>query len=156
MDVAGASLLDQAPVNQFTINNGTNQHWRRIPVDAVKNPHPIAIVSVNSGKALEVPNNSREPGTFIQQYSLNFGANQLWLLDPSPYSQSVQIVNVNSRLALDSGASTTPGTGIQQNQPNLGLNQQWFMLPDGVPLPAAFVTVPLLRGALIPIARQTP
>jgi hypothetical protein len=45
----------------------------------------------------------------------------------------VQIVNVNSNLALDvPGLSTVPGTGIQQYQPNPGLNQQWLIVPDPV------------------------
>jgi hypothetical protein len=133
MDVADASLDDGAAVNQFTTHNGTNQRWRWIPIGAVKTPHPVVILNVNSTKALDVPNGSRDSGTFVQQYSLHEGPNQLWLFNPSPDNQSVQIVNVNSNLALDiPGFSTTPGTGIQQYQPNDGANQQWFIVPDPV------------------------
>jgi hypothetical protein len=158
MDVADASLLDGAAVNQFTTQNGANQRWRLIPVDAVKNPHPIAIVSVNSGEALDVPNGSRNTGIAIQQYSLNYAHNQLWLLSPSPDNQSVQIVNVNSTLALDvPGLSTTSGTAVQQNKPGAALSQQWFMVPDAVGtgwVGTGFVSVPLLRGSLIPVIPQ--
>jgi hypothetical protein len=130
MDVADASWDDGAAVNQFTPNNGWNQQWRLIPVGAEKTPHPVAIVNPDSWKALDVPNGSRDSGTFVQQYSLHEGPNQLWLLNPSPDNQSVQIVNVNSNLALDvPGFSTTPGTGIQQYQPNGGANQQWVLVP---------------------------
>jgi hypothetical protein len=133
MDVADASLLDGAAVNQFNTNNNANQRWRLMPVNAVKNPHPVAIVSVNSGKALDVPNGSRDAGTFIQQYQLHQRPNQQWMFAPSPDNESVQIVNVNSNLALDvPGLSMDPGTGIQQYQPNPGSNQQWFIVPDPV------------------------
>ena len=133
MDVENGSLDDGAAVNQYTTHNGANQRWQLIPVNAVKTPHPVAIVSVNSGKALDVPNGSRDSGTFIQQYALHEGPNQLWLFNPSPDNQSVHIVNVNSNLALDvPSGSTIPGTGIQQYQPHDGPNQQWFIVPDPV------------------------
>jgi hypothetical protein len=93
----------------------------------------MAIVSVNSGKALDVPNGSHDSGVFIQQYALHKGPNQRWRFAPFQDNQSVQIINENSGLALDvPGLSTTPGTGIQQYQPNPGLNQQWLIVPSPV------------------------
>ena len=133
MDVADASLLDGAAVNQFTTHNGANQRWRLVPVDPVEIPNSMVIVSVNSSKALDVPNGSHDSGVFIQQYSLHKGPNQRWRFIPFQDNQSVQIINENSELALDvPSLSTTPGTGIQQYQPNPGLNQQWVIVPSPV------------------------
>jgi hypothetical protein len=133
MDVANASLLNGAAVNQFTTQNGANQRWHFVPVDPVEDPNHIAIISESSGKALDVPNGSHDSGVFIQQYSAHMGPNQRWRFLPAGDNASVQIVGENSGLALDvPGFSTAPGIGIQQYQPNNGTNQQWVIVPNPV------------------------
>jgi hypothetical protein len=133
MDVANASLLDGAAVNQFTTQNSANQRWQLVPVDPVEDKSHVAIISVNSGKALDVPNGSHDGGVFIQQYSAHMGPNQRWRFVPAGDNVSVQIIGENSGLALDvPGFSTAPGIGIQQYQPNNGANQQWVIVPNPV------------------------
>ena len=137
MDVTNASLLNGAAIDQFMAHNGANQLWRLLPIDPVESPNSAAIVSVNSGKALDVPNGSHDSGILIQQFSPNKGPNQLWRFVPGADNASVQIINENSELALDvPGSSTTPGTNIQQYQPNNGANQQWIIIPNP-PIPTA-------------------
>lgn len=135
MDVADASLLDGAAINQFTTNNNPNQRWRLTPapVSGMADPwSPVTITSVNSGKVIDVPNGSRDSGVFVQQFQPNQGLNQRWQF-VTQNNQSVQIINQLSGLALDvPSASTTPGTGIEQNNPTSGSNQQWLIVPDPV------------------------
>lgn len=93
---------------------------------------PFIIASVNSGQVLDVPHLSTTPGTLIQQYPFNGGANQQWTIrrvlsgNRTPYPYAYEIVSANSGLVLDvPNLSTTPGTLIQQYPPNSGTNQQW-------------------------------
>src|SRR5215471_5136120 len=71
------------------------------------------IVSVNSGLVLDVPAWSTQPGTLMQQWPENDGANQLWTITANG-AGTYAIVSVNSGLVLDVPAfSTDPGTLIQ-------------------------------------------
>src|SRR5205823_181750 len=101
----------------------------------------VQIVSVNSGKVLDVSGGSQADGAMIIQYHFHGGANQLWYIIPvdemvngqRPY----QIVSVNnsSKLIDVNRGSTEDGAKIQQWTDNGRANQLWFLLP--VPGPAS-------------------
>ena len=133
MDVRGGSVDDGALLQQFTTHNGPDQRWHLVPTNGVEKPNSVAIVSVNSGKALDVPSGSHDSNVLIQQYTLHGGSNQRWQFVASTDGQSVEILNDESGLALDvPNGSTTPGTPIQQYTPHGGPNQQWRIVVDPV------------------------
>ncbi len=91
------------------------------------------VISKNSGKALDVTNQSTADGGGIQQWSLVVGqANQQWTF-ASTGTGSYYIVNVNSGKVLDdTGWSTTAGTPVQQWSEVSGqANQQWSLVSAG-------------------------
>lgn len=90
------------------------------------------IISVASGKAVEVAGLSGENGAKVQQWSYVGGKNQQWKMVTS--GGGVQIVNVNSGKCLDvDGASADDGVGLQQWSCAGSKNQQWTLdqLSDG-------------------------
>lgn len=84
LDVPGGSLLNGIHIQQYTDNGGTNQKWQfwtpDFPPSVAQGVH--FIMSVSSQKYLDVPGSSLADGAIIQQYELNEGNNQQWLLYP--------------------------------------------------------------------------
>jgi len=133
MDVVAGSLDNGAPIQQYTTHNGPDQRWNLFPTAGIDKPTFASIVSVNSGKALDVPNGSHDAGTLIQQYDFHGGPNQRWNFIPAANGQSVQLQNDASGLVLDViNGSTAPGAGIQQYSSHGGPNQQWRIVADPV------------------------
>jgi hypothetical protein len=80
LDVQGASKENNAPVIQYTCQGGANQRFF-----ARKQRNGFQIVSVNSGKCLDVSNGSvLEPaeGKQLVQYQCNDGNDKLWTFAP--------------------------------------------------------------------------
>ncbi|WP_354637894.1 RICIN domain-containing protein [Kitasatospora camelliae] len=89
-----------------------------------------------SGKALDDPGHSPDPGTQLVTWTPNGGANQQWVLTAQP-DGSYQITNGESRLCMDvSGGSTTAGAPIIQWTCTGGTNQRWILatVPGGYTL----------------------
>ena len=90
-----------------------------------------AIVSKNSGKALDVSNNSTSNGAGIQQWAFGGGANQLWTVTQLS-GNTYKIISNNSGKSLDvSGVSTSNGANIQQWDYSNGTNQHWIVTDLG-------------------------
>ncbi|HTC21690.1 MAG TPA: RICIN domain-containing protein, partial [bacterium] len=86
------------------------------------------IVNRNSGKVLDVYNYSSAPGTIVDQYTNNGGANQQWTIKNIGGSD-YQITNVNSGLLLEiNGAATVAGSFADQYTINGGFNQKWHII----------------------------
>jgi hypothetical protein len=133
MDVVAGSQDNGAPIQQYTTHNGPDQRWNLFPTAGIDKPTFASVVSVNSGKALDVPNGSHDAGTLIQQYDFHGGPNQRWNFIPAANGQSVQLQNDASGLVLDViNGSTAPGAGIQQYSSHGGPNQQWRIVADPV------------------------
>jgi hypothetical protein len=99
--------------------------------------YAFKIVCRASGKVLDVPGNSPQPGLQIQQWEENGGPNQRWEVFPAVGS-SYFIRSLGTRLMLDvSGFGTANGTPIDQfpdkrsiGDPNIDTrNQQWNIIP---------------------------
>src|SRR6202035_4528951 len=90
------------------------------------------IINNNSGKVLEVPNQSTQNGTQIQQADQQ--ANQpyqQWYLEPGQDANTYYIVNAGSNEVLDdTNWNTSDGTLIQQWAEQSGQsNQEWTLQP---------------------------
>mgnify|MGYP000869568368 CR=1 FL=1 len=83
------------------------------------------LVSVNSGKCLDVTDWSADNGTRLQQWTCHGGANQQWRLQATSDGY-VAIVSAFSAKALDvTDWSPDDGAPIQQWDRHGGSNQQW-------------------------------
>jgi len=96
------------------------------------------IMSLNSGKVLDVNQNSTADGEGVNQFDWNDGENQQWTfipITPSSDNVSYEIQNVNSGKCLDiDRGSLDAGARLIQYQWHEGLNQKWKITPlDGSP-----------------------
>jgi hypothetical protein len=82
-------------------------------------------INRNSGKALDVANNSTGNGANIQQWSYNAGLNQQWTLVHIGSSQYVVIGRQSGRGVDVTGASTADGANIAISDYHGGDNQKW-------------------------------
>ncbi|MFI7497652.1 RICIN domain-containing protein [Streptomyces sp. NPDC049687] len=91
------------------------------------------LISVHSGKVLDVNGNSTSDGAGIIQYQDNGGKNQEWQLK-STGDGYYELVNHNSGKVLEvKGASTADFAAVQQATDTGAANQQWRIddLADG-------------------------
>ncbi|MFI7430117.1 arabinofuranosidase catalytic domain-containing protein [Micromonospora sp. NPDC049836] len=93
---------------------------------AVAAAGPGAIVGVQSGRCVDVPNGSTTNGTQVQLYDCWGGAGQTWT-----YTTARQFTG-NGGTCLDAnGQGTSPGTQVIIWACNGQLNQQWNVNADG-------------------------
>jgi subtilisin family serine protease len=125
IDIAGASIYNQAAVTTYTNNHTVAQVFLLIfdPTDdcyIIKNP--------SSGKVLDVPGAQAYQGQSIWQYAPNGTDAQKWRLIVQTDGSYLIVSKLNSNLCLDvPGASTKPGTQLWLYQIN-GTNAQRFSL----------------------------
>ncbi|MBO0867616.1 MAG: RICIN domain-containing protein [Micromonosporaceae bacterium] len=77
LDVTDRSVDDNAKIQQWTCNGGTNQQWQATRADSAG---AVALVSVGSGKCLDVPGASHDQGAELQQHTCNGSDAQRWAL----------------------------------------------------------------------------
>jgi endoglucanase len=79
-NTSGNFTADTDAIQQYTCHFGPNQQWNVLPVVAVFGTPTLgtAIVNTNSNKCIDVPGLSTSQNVLLQQYTCNFGANQLW------------------------------------------------------------------------------
>jgi Ca2+-binding RTX toxin-like protein len=140
-DIENDSLENGAIFQQFKCSKNllAQQQWLFKPTriyDLYFIPRDYyQIISVNSGKCLEVNNWSTADKAKVDQWSCHGGKNQLWRLDRLDSTDYYQIVNVNTIGFLDSGKkcldvsdwSTKEGAQIWQYSCNGNANQQWLL-----------------------------
>jgi hypothetical protein len=97
------------------------------------NAQPLSyeLVSVNSGKCLDVTDWSTANGARIQQWTCHGGGNQQWQLQSAPDGYTI-IQSVFSAKVLDvTDWRLDDGAPIQQWDAHGGANQQWLLQPIG-------------------------
>jgi hypothetical protein len=129
LDVPGGSLNDSVPIQQFSDNGGTNQHWELRPVGNGN----VYIRSEASKKVLDVPGSNGNDGVIIQQYQNRGGINQQWqVIQVADAPRTYKIISVSSGKLLDvPGGSPNDSVQIQQFHDNGGANQRWELIPVG-------------------------
>jgi hypothetical protein len=127
MDVVNASQSNNALVQQFQCGEGANnQRWNLMLAEVVSGTQYYTMVSVNSGKCLDVPNASTSVGVQLQQFGCNNGDNQKWSLADQGDGR-VSIANKHSGLCIDvAGASGGNNASVQQYTCHGGDNQRWY------------------------------
>lgn len=129
LDVVGASMTDQARIQQFDYLYGLNQQWQLVPTTGAY----YKIVNRLSGKVLDALNGGLTDGVAVQQYTYVGNDNQQWLLTPTANGY-YQIVNKLSGKSLDiTGMSAANGAMLQLYSYWGGPNQQFEIAPVMVP-----------------------
>ncbi len=101
LDVNNASLANNVGILQYTSNNGNNQYWN---IEHISDKE-YRIVSIKSGKALSVRNNTVVQDTWVGDDA------QLWTFSPNP-DNGYKILNVANNMSL-SLASESKINGIE-------------------------------------------
>lgn len=115
-------------------------------------------VAFHSGKAMDVPGFSHEPGAQIIQWAPHGDLNQQWKLVPFGADTDIYvIVSQESGLALDVEAeSTANGAGVVQSAWDGGVSQLWVAVPfsDLIPEgdPDVYIIVSALSGQALDVA----
>ncbi len=87
------------------------------------------IHAIGSGECLDVPNVSTSPGTPLQIWGCNGGANQMWTFTDS---HQLTVYSGEYRLCLDAhDRETGPGTRVRTWYCNGHSSEQWLLNPDG-------------------------
>jgi hypothetical protein len=124
IDDPGSSTTEGEDMDQWYINNGTNQQWKLTNLGN----NVVELVNVASGQCLEVAGGSKSNSALVDQWPYNGNPWQQWNVI-SVGSGVYELTNVNSGLALDvDGAGTTEGADIDQYSYGGNAWQQWKFL----------------------------
>ena len=126
LDDPGFSAKESTDMEQYPVNNGTNQQWK---VTNLGN-NVITLTNVASGQLLDVVGASKANSALVDQYPSNGQTNQQWQVI-SVVGGHYELVSVNSKLALDvDGGGTAQKELIDQYAYQGNSWQQWtFQAP---------------------------
>jgi hypothetical protein len=119
-DVPASSHAPGSPVQAWTQNGGRNQLWTMLPVGAGGTPVGggyFYLRNVESGLVLDVPAYSKQPGTEIQQWTLNYGSNQQWIPVAQTSGSTITYEFTVESLGVDQNGTHLRFTG-SHHQPN--------------------------------------
>ena len=112
-------------------NNNSNNNNNNGGSANINSWQKYALISVNSGKALDVAGRSMSDGGNVLQYAYGGGNNQKWTLEKQSNGYYV-IKSVNSGKVLDvAWGSKDNGANVQQCSYNGGAAQQWELRKVG-------------------------
>lgn len=126
LDVDNLSMENSANVLLWTVTGAENQRWK---VKYLGNGY-YSIVSVHSGKALDLQNAGVANGTNVQQYTDGAATNvaQQWMLRSA--GKDVYYIIHKKGLFLDvQGGKMADGTNIQGYVGNSTAAQKWVFVP---------------------------
>lgn len=126
LDVEHVSKEDNANIHLWTMLGAENQRWK---LKYLGNGY-YSIVSVLSGKALELENGGVTNGTNVQQFTENAAENaaQQWMLRSA--GQDVFYIINKKGLFLDAfGGTMADGTNVQGYEGNGTIAQKWVIVP---------------------------
>jgi hypothetical protein len=128
-----SALLPVANGTQLLMVSPTSPTGRPRDVRYGTAPITMRITGRQSGKVVDVSQQSTADGGNVDQWTWNGGQNQQWsFVDAGVGGGYVNIVNFNSGKCLDvSQNSTTDGANVDQWTCNGGQNQQWQWVAHG-------------------------
>jgi hypothetical protein len=128
IDVAGGSTATNANIQQYDCFGASNQRWyiqgAGVGADGVQY---WSLVSLNSGKCMDVADASAANNANIQQYPCTGTDNQKWAITTSPGTGLTTFRNKLSQKCLDvAGADTANNANVQQYTCGNGDNQNFY------------------------------
>ena len=124
MDVAYGSKFVGARIQQWDCLDISQENWRLDVVSTINGVNYYAVVNMNSGLCLDVPNGSTAPGVELQQWTCWSGDMQQWALYQAGGS-SVTLRNLKSGLCVDDKNWGGAGASLQQWDCNNLAVQTW-------------------------------
>lgn len=122
VDDPGFSTKEGQDMQQYTVNNGTNQQWT---LDNLGN-NIITLTNVASSQVLEVNGGSKTSGFLVDQWPYQNNPWQQWKVT-SLGGGAYELTNAYSGLALDVvGGKTTVGDKLDQYPYKSSAWQQWI------------------------------
>jgi hypothetical protein len=122
LDDPGFSGTAGQQIQQYTVNNGSNQKWAVTNLER----NTVRLVNQASGLTLGVRGGSLTNGAVVEQNVWTAASYQQWIVSPTNTPGYFTLKNVNSGQMLDvTGASKTPGAPIDQYPSNGNANQKW-------------------------------
>ena len=126
LDDPGSSHTAGQQMQQWTVNNGSNQAWAFNVLQRTSLGVLVQLVNQASGLTLGVRGNSTTAGAAVEQNAWTGNSSQKWSLNPSGTPDYFVLNNSRSGQALDvQGASKSTGALIDQWTPNGAANQKW-------------------------------
>ncbi len=130
-------LAETTPTRSWTDTTGSAVGGARTAAEQTLTFTPVGTALTGthtltvSGKALDDPNHSLNPGTQLITWAPNSGSNQTWTFTQQS-DGSYQIVNGQSKLCMDvSGGSTATGAQVIQWTCTGNSNQRWLVTAVG-------------------------
>lgn len=128
LNPAGIDLSVEA-ARQLGLGNLQNEV---VTVAFLWEPLATTVLSVHSGKALDVVGYGTHDGARIQQWASHGDTNQQWKFIPAGPAGVYTVLAGNSGKAIDvEGVSTQDGARVQQWASYGSANQQWRVVPAG-------------------------
>ena len=139
LDIEDASAADSAKVTAANYYVGDAcQRWTFVQRSA----DSYVLINKNSGKAIDIPGGSEEPGIGAIQYSPNYNDNQVFAVESD--GETCRLRNKNSGLYL-----TVTEAGVTQEEKSDSADQRFILRDTGesdIKLMGATATLFLLKG----------
>lgn len=154
MEVASASTVSGANIQQNAFSGGTHQQWDVTPLaSSIGGDYSYhSVTAVHSGKAADVNNFSYDNGGNVHQWDNAQSVNQHWFLEYAGNGFFHIRSRWSGKFLEVAGASTANGANIQQWSGVNGTHQQWRLIPVGAAVefspPAAPGGVSAIANAL--------
>lgn len=124
LDDPGLSTAVGTQMDQWTVNNGSNQKWTLSNLGG----NTVRLVNQASGLSLGVRSGSTSNGAAVEQNVWTGATSQQWAVSSTGTLGYFTLKNVKSGQLLDvAGASKNTGAAIDQWPSNGGANQKWHL-----------------------------
>jgi predicted outer membrane repeat protein len=129
LDDPNSSRTAGQQMEQWTVNNGSNQAWTLNLLQRNRLGGILRLVNQASGLTLGTRGASLSAGAAVEQNAWTGGDYQQWSWFPPGTPDYLNLINVHSGMTLDVvGASTSAGGLIDQWGQNGGANQKWSVM----------------------------
>lgn len=130
LQVKDAEVENLANVEVSVPHGGISQSWRFKPAGPGYPDHSYSLVSVKSGKVLDVMGYSREDGANVQLFKYYGTKNQRWRIVEAG-NDSFRLVSLNSGKCLDAEhAGNRENANVRQFSCGAGGHQNWKLKPN--------------------------
>ncbi|MGE0083339.1 MAG: RICIN domain-containing protein [Desulfococcaceae bacterium] len=130
LQVADAGVENLANIEVSVPHGGISQSWRFKPAGRGYPDNTFSLVSVKSGRVLDVMGYSREDGANVQLFKYYGTKNQRWRIIPAG-NDSFRIVSINSGKCLDAENTGKRETAnVRQFSCGAGGHQLWKLKPN--------------------------
>jgi hypothetical protein len=127
INVANASTANHGVIQQYPCVGAGNERWSLVEKTIGNGITYFNIVSLNSGKCIDVPNASVASGVALQQYDCTNGANnQLWSVTAGATAGTFKFKSLNSGLCIGAAGGSSATNALFQQETCAAISSQEF------------------------------